>query len=142
MADDEFRAIEGDAPARREQMVRRALRDLTANLLRVTRGAGQPGLIGRQAITLLDALAECQRETGFLPDLGGFLTEPVMRLDFDSSDRRVAQTEIIGGALQIAASRLLGQLTQERRGEQELRDGLRRWNEATAARKHRPSINR
>jgi hypothetical protein len=140
MADDDdktgFRVIEGDANPALERvtyMVGSALRELTANLLRVTRGAGRDYEIPTQAIALIEALQEyVKQRPNHLPNLGGFLTEGLGEIDFDTPRPVAAKYDITRGVLQIVASRLLGQDLQERHGEKELNDGLRRWDEAIA----------
>jgi hypothetical protein len=57
--------------------------------------------------------------------------------DFDASKWHHAQQRIIRGALQITASRLLGQSTQERNGQNELHDGIGDLERARAARQAR-----
>ena len=47
-------------------------------------------------------------------------------------DRQEADVEIVRGALQLTASRLVGQHTQEIRGEYEMHDGARRLVDAMA----------
>src|SRR6516165_8102581 len=113
MADDDdktgFRVIEGAANPELQQAERRvswSLRDLTANLLRVTRGAGKAHEIPKQVIALVEALQEYVKHSTSLPDLGGFLTEPLRdEIDFDTESPRSAEQEIISGALQVVASR-------------------------------------
>jgi hypothetical protein len=46
-----------------------ALRELTANLLRVTRGAGSAGEIARQAQAPLDGLIKYREAVGIYPSL-------------------------------------------------------------------------
>jgi hypothetical protein len=47
--------------------VERTLRELTANLMRVTRGAGRPFQIGQQAQGLVEALIAYRDATGLYP---------------------------------------------------------------------------
>lgn len=109
------------------------LTELTANLLRVTRGAGKPYEIGRQAVALINAMQNHWDVVGQYPSSD----ELTVALDIDPSREFLegggeefyeevhAQQQVIRGALQIAASRLLSQRTQESAGERELREGTR-----------------
>jgi hypothetical protein len=109
-----------------------ALRDLTANLIRVSRGAG-PHEIGLQAEALIEALVAYRDAAGNFPwseDLANILTvepdpEIMERMNDDHLDQVDAEQAIIRGSLQIAASRLLGQELQESAGHRELYGGLR-----------------
>jgi len=109
-----------------------AVRELTANLIRVTRGAGRPHYIGRHAQALIDALLEYRNAAGHFPsseDLSNALAidvDPaiVEQMDDDNYTEMCARHSIIGGSLQIAASRLLGQKTQERAGEHQMYRGV------------------
>jgi len=108
------------------------LRNLTANLLRVTRGAGKPYEIGRQVQALLEAIVEYNDRTGHFPSEAVFtesLTaergpEVMERLSDLQHEEDWAEQRIIRGSLQITASRLLGQNTQERHGHHEMLDGF------------------
>lgn len=113
--------------------LRWALRDLTANLLRIVRGAGRPYSIGQQVPALIAAL------TGYRDAVGHWPRSEVVTemLSIDRSrewrqrahdsvlDRFYAEEQIIRGALQQAASRLVDQRLQERAGESEIYDGIR-----------------
>lgn len=109
------------------------LRNLTANLLRVVRGAGKPHEIAEQAGELVLAVAAYQKAFGHWPpswELSEMLSidqpqEGLARLEGHEWSRAHAEHTIVRGALQIAASRLIGQSTQERAGESEMLDGVR-----------------
>ena len=111
--------------------VRLALVDLTANLLRVMRGSGKSNYLGAQACEFLQALNAYEEIAGFYPDswsLENVLSiqrEPSARLSADELLKHEAEATMLQGALQVVASRLLGQLTFQRRGEKELYDGIR-----------------
>jgi hypothetical protein len=96
-----------------------ALRQLTANLLRVTRGAGRPSEVPAQALSLLEPCQEF-RQVGH-----------------DAPDFNHAVHTIVRGALQMTASRLLGQLTQERTGENEFYDRIDDFQRERAAERAR-----
>jgi hypothetical protein len=140
MADDdkpdkpELRVIEGGGLRPRsvqELAVVHTLRVLTANLLRVTAGGGKPWEIPEQAIMFAQAMYAYQGKTGTWPNLSANLRGPVMAVDFNLEStrfvRRYEQNQAIGGALRIAASRLLGQRTPERRGENQMLDYIAAW---------------
>jgi hypothetical protein len=110
-----------------------ALRELTANLLRVVRGAGKRYYIAHQAQTLLEKMAAYREGVGCLPssdELTAMLDidKPSQALDGMSDDQLdvlYAEAQIISGALQLAASRLLDQSLQIAAGHREMRDGAR-----------------
>lgn len=123
-----------------EDQVSWALRNLTANLLRIIRGAGKPHEIVEQSARLTQALVEYQEAVGHWPpshELSEMLSidhPGEWRSQSNSSERDFLEaTEcIVRGALQKAASRLIGQLTQERAGGRELYDGVRDLENARA----------
>jgi len=115
-------------------LVRHALLTLTANLMRVTRGAGKEWDLVHNAVAFLKAVAEYQEQVGRSPSLGDLLSvnprwEPggERRAKLNIADRRRMDAEdlIICGALQIVASRLLGQPSTEAQGGRELHEGVR-----------------
>jgi hypothetical protein len=123
-----------------------ALRELTANLLRVCRGAGKPYEIGSQANAVVEAIVTFRKATGSFPDSYGLTNmlrsphalEKLLDKGVDPTNHEdyLARTDavqtIVRGALQIAASELLGQRTQVTRGEDELYQGigaLEKWRE-------------
>lgn len=127
------------ARERAMQRVRNELQEITANLIRVVRGAGRPHEIARQSLALTEALTAYQAAAGMLPlgdDLAAVIQpeEPGLH-DWRAEDqvRHYARQRVIDGALQVAASRLLGQLTQERAGEREMHDGMVQIEEMRAA---------
>lgn len=109
------------------------LRELTANLMRVTRGAGKPDQIGPQCAKVVELLVQYRVSKGCYPsaydlqailDLDVTLTpEQVERHRRDGFSR--AERQIVRGSLQVAASSLLGQRAQESRGEDEIQQGIR-----------------
>lgn len=108
------------------------LRELAANLLRVIRGAGKPYDLPQDAASFVRAVVAYQEAAGHgVPsdELSAMLTDAVDqdidRAQGDESDRAYAERKIMRGCLQIAASRLLGQRTQESAGDSELYDGAR-----------------
>jgi hypothetical protein len=120
--------------ARKEGLasVRAALRELTANLLRIMRGAGRPYNVVGQLGALVDALVrfEEKTESALLPnEIADFLSIERDQQFRDSIsdaglDRIDAEQLVLRGAIQIAASRLLSQRTQESIGHHEMYDGI------------------
>jgi hypothetical protein len=96
------------------------LRELTANLLRVARGAGQPYAVMQQSVAFLEACEEYRDKLQRHPS-DHFTQMLNTGPDFDAPDLNHAEHTIVRGALQMTASRLLGQVTQERNDGNELR---------------------
>lgn len=109
-----------------------ALREMTSNLMRVIRGAGKPGMIGQHTQAFIQALVSYRDAAGMMPspeDLTEILSvdeDPKIIAVLENPElRRVdAKQRIVRGALQLAASRLVGQKTQESAGEHEMYDGI------------------
>jgi hypothetical protein len=116
------------ARERATEEVRWALQDMAANLLRVVRGAGRPHEVGLQAGRLIEALAAYREVAGMFPhayDLTRFLSvnrdeEMLARCSKDERARAYEEERVVRGALQVAASRLAGQKTQEAAGHHEM----------------------
>lgn len=106
--------------------------ELSANLLRIIRGAGRAYEIRDQLIGVLQAMEEYRSVTGH-----GVPSDVISKaLDFHEPEwveklgdlewqRYMAKRQIIRGALQIAASELLGQRTQVAAGDTQLHEGIR-----------------
>jgi len=131
------------------------LRDLTANLLRITRGGGKPHLLAKQFKSCLNvfaayadahqALPSAELIFGILnPDETFLANRPWiedMRAaarkitndeDVGQTEREQAMQRIRGGALQAAAAMLLDQLTQKSAGEKTIYEGIRLLDKARA----------
>lgn len=110
-----------------------AVRELTANLLRVTRGAGRAYEIGSQAQSLVDAFMAYRAAAGYFPSSDEISRALSVSYDGDVERNLSAndlawlhgERAVVRGSLQIAASRLLGQATQEAAGSSEMHKGLR-----------------
>ncbi|PJR16786.1 hypothetical protein [Sinorhizobium meliloti] len=108
-----------------------ALLVLAANVIRVVRGAGKPDDIIFQCNDVVKAAVEYKDKVGrFVSShsVAGALRLPRERVDdYDSfhGQRQLAMREMMDGSLQVVASRLLGQLTQEHRGEREMFEAFR-----------------
>lgn len=108
------------------------LRELAANILRVVRGAGKSHAIGSQCVAVLKAFQDYRDKVGHWPssfEMDEALSIRPQERPNETYDEywewRHAQEDIVRGGLQIAASRLVGQGTQEQRGRSDLMDGVR-----------------
>ncbi|MFT8246599.1 hypothetical protein [Roseomonas sp. BN140053] len=129
----------------REQVVR-ALRELAANLLRVIRGAGKPWTLGQDAaevVIAIEAYQEIAGPTLFADDIAAALRiqehyRHLPSLSSREAERLDAEEQVVRGALQVVASKLLGQRTQEAAGDDEMHRGIREFGEirAEAKREH------
>lgn len=109
------------------------LRELAANFMRVIRGAGKPHEIGRQCVRVVERFNSYRDAHGCYPS--SFEIMEALRLNKDESYLERcseesltwyhAEKKMVRGALQVAASQLLGQLTQERAGDSEMFEGMR-----------------
>lgn len=115
---------------RAKEEIRRAIRTLTANLLRVTRGAGRPYDLPKQTHRLSEAFTALAAADGSLDpaELNHMLDLEDRELMAKLKDREWAwehaQITMVHGALQMAASELMGQRTQYAAGQTELFNGL------------------
>lgn len=110
--------------------VGQGLREMTANLLRVARGAGRPELIVAQATALVALFAAYRDAAG--EDLKPSNIAEALRLEHIVADEEEfwpewdgAVREMVNGALQVAAAELLGQQAQAATGRRELFAGYR-----------------
>jgi hypothetical protein len=117
-----------------ETIANQALCELAANLLRVIRGAGAPDSIYGQAFDFCKGVSEFYQLSGKIPDgktharaldvSKDVNSETYRSCDVASKMMLLAEEEMVQGALQIVASRLVGQSTQESKGENELFSGV------------------
>ena len=125
--------------ARRD--VSQALRELAANLLRVTRGAGKSYALIGQAIEFVEAVQAYEQKVGQRLDpaaLEAMLRYRDAEENSEASpydDVEFAKREISRAGLQVVASRLLRQSTQISRAESDLVDAIRYYREAIEAAK-------
>lgn len=107
------------------------LRDLAANIIRVVRGAGKSYDIANQCALVIKAFHQYREQVGCWPssweiDQALSIREETENPTYDDAwEREHARDSIIRGALQVTASRLVGQNTQEQRGRSEMMDGVR-----------------
>lgn len=111
-----------------------SLRLLTANLIRVTRGAGDGYKIGKQTSELLEAAQQYRDAFGHWPSDADYSRALHHTEDRDPEYgpyqwRQDALNQIIRGSLQVAASRMLDQPLQVSAGEREMDNGLRYYSE-------------
>jgi hypothetical protein len=106
------------------------LRELAANLIRVVRGAGKSYEIVGQCVAVIEAFQKYREKVGYLPsswemDQALSIHQDDEKAIYDEAwEREDAVETMVCGALQIAASRLVDQRTQEHRGRSELMDGF------------------
>lgn len=119
-----------------------ALRVLTANLLRVTRGAGRAWEVPGQLADCITTLHEYQQATGHGMsdfDISKMLNvqEDFLGRGFDDEDWDWygGIEEAMRGGLQMAASRLLGQRIQQQAAEKEILRGVQSVERAREARR-------
>lgn len=114
-----------------QETVDSRLRALAANIIRVVRGAGRPDDIIDQCNDVLKAAIEFDEKAGRFAS--SHSVAAALRLDHERIDdydsfegqRRLAMRQMMDGSLQVAASRLLNQLTQGRRGEADMFEAYR-----------------
>ena len=118
------------AEARALKLIRGPLRKLACNIIRVVRGAGKAWEIAAQAVAVLESFEEYRSIVGHYPSDYEIREALLVREEPPSGprDREIrwsyAIEDIIAGSLQMAASRLAGQPTQERAGESEMFKGF------------------
>jgi hypothetical protein len=113
--------------------VKRTLRELTANIMRVARGAGKPGLIERQAAAFVKALIKYDEITGLSAPPDDLAKVLYTELDAEliewstggNTAQHYAEETVIRGSLQITASRLLNQHLLAQAGKNEMLAGIR-----------------
>ncbi|RWM94615.1 MAG: hypothetical protein EOR86_15575 [Mesorhizobium sp.] len=107
------------------------LRDLASNIIRVVRGAGKSYEIVGQCVAVIKAYQQYRETIGCLPD--SWEIDRILSIQPAGADgeqygerweREHARETIVRGSLQIAASRLAGQNTQEQRGRSEMMSGV------------------
>ena len=113
------------------------LKSLAANMMRICRGAGKPERLLEDCIAVAEAFSAYRDVFGHWPS--SFSIQKILTIENEVLARRFEQGEqldgenldwllgidtLIRGSLQMAASRLAGQGTQEARGSDELFQGL------------------
>jgi hypothetical protein len=130
------------AAAAKEQFALR-LQELAANIIRVARGAGRAYEVPLQIFRCAELLQEYREASGFgLSDqevssmLGVRQDHYSPGQDWFAAATADAAERIMRGGLQVAASRLVEQRTQERAGRNEMLDGARALENAKAERRN------
>jgi hypothetical protein len=104
------------------------LSQLAANMLRVVRGAGRPAELEPQMAAVIAIFDRYRAATGAFP--GHYEIVEAISLRAEANARKHtdkwshAIDDIVQGSLQIAASQLLGQSTQEAAGRHEVMEGV------------------
>lgn len=128
---------------RAEREVAGAIRELAANLLRVIRGAGKPHEIEMQVQAALEAFIHYRDLVGTPapPDIvcrgidGWTDTATDAPLAEEALHEQELLNSILQGALQVVASRLLGQLTHETRGRRQMHSAIHELSDLHAHRR-------
>lgn len=121
-----------DAKREAEEEVGFAIRELAANLMRMTRGAGKPHESGTQANNLVKAYLAYKETVGHWPP-SDLLTIALRLYRYDATlghsdaelDNQFSMEQIVHGSLQLAASTLLDQPLQISAGKDQLHNGIR-----------------
>ncbi len=119
------------AAARARAEFDRILRSLAGNIMRVSRGAGRPEEIIWQLADVLQAVQVHYDCFGSFPSTSDIQTSlrvdgggPSVQLLDGKPGTEYAFQQIVRGSLQIAASKLLDQRSQESAGRSEMMDGI------------------
>jgi hypothetical protein len=129
--DEEIAARKAEEAANQaREQVRRALHTLAASLLRTMRGAGDPENLELHAAAFLAAAEEYRSIAGHGVPVGEVRADLSIVDENAESGISAARESILSGSLGIAAARLLGELTQERLGSNDLSKGLLAWKQA------------
>lgn len=117
-----------------EQMIGSGLRQLTANLIRISRGSGSLHEVEAQVMELAELFAKHRNITshGVSPHIfdKALNYDPVTSLeDQETATLQRVRSQIVRGALQIAASALVDNNTTKHQGETELLEGQLQWEE-------------
>lgn len=128
-------AAENDQKTVDREMAKRdikwPLRELAANIIRVVRGAGKSYEIAGQCLEVIEAFQRYRDKVGHWPssweiDEALSIRDERENNAYDEAwERECARESVVRGCLQVAASRLMGQNTQEQRGRSEMMEGVR-----------------
>ncbi|WP_420335562.1 hypothetical protein [Roseibium sp.] len=110
----------------------KVLKNLAANLFRVSRGAGKPFSVASDCAAVIEAYEDYRNAVGHYPTSHEVSTALDFKKDIETPpsddplyDREFAIDCIISGSLQLVASKFLGQRLQISAGEKELIEGVR-----------------
>lgn len=108
--------------------VEAAVQELATNILRIARGAGKPERLIDHAVRYVEAARDFFQAHGCwpVPELHDYLDIERKLSVHEPRERAWCRGEdlMVRGALQVAASRLAGQRTQESAGQSEMFEGL------------------
>lgn len=117
-----------------EGFMEASIRQLAANLMRISRGSGTLYDVEAQVMELADLFAQHHVITSH--GVSPHIFDKALRYDptISSVDKELAEfqrarSQIVEGALQLVASELLNNNTTKHQGEEELREGQIRWKE-------------
>ncbi len=108
----------------------RAVIEMAANIIRIVRGAGKPHELIKQCADVVNRAVDFDDVSGRFPSdysISIALDPPKDPLEYHDDywfARKIAHQSMIRGALQVAASRLVGQSLQERSGENEMENAF------------------
>jgi hypothetical protein len=138
------------AKKRAEEEIGIELRALAANLLRVIRGAGKAYDLARDMSSCLKAFQvyydthnvwpdsyRLEKALDFDPDEYSRLKPDMDEAAMDQWQIKTADNEVCRAALQIVASKLIGQRTQEHQGHSDLYSAIRSLDESREKRRAR-----
>ena len=155
MADPPIRLVseqsESDiAKKRAEEEIGIELRALAANMLRVIRGAGKAYDLARDMSTCLKAFqgyydahnvrpdsSRLQKALNFDPDEYSRFNPGMDEAGMEQWHIQTAENEVCRAALQVIASKLIGQRTQDHQGHNDLYSAIRSLDEAREKRRAR-----
>ncbi len=138
------------AAKRAEEKLGHHLREVAANLMRCARGAGKPWDIEQHIGALSEAFTDYREATGHgvptriahahLDIQRGTMSvrsDDLASTGYDGHAQMLEEAEevMLRGALQVVASRMVGQPLQEGRGKDQMLAGVRMRDEAIAERK-------
>ncbi|WP_425419626.1 hypothetical protein [Oricola indica] len=104
--------------------IEQPLKKLMANLLRVARGAGEPDAIVLQCDDVVSSFQEVQRVCGRWPDAHEISKIFNLKPQITGDEFYDGFEIMLGGAVRMAAARILGQMTHETRARSEMMDGF------------------
>lgn len=114
------------------------LRELAANIMRVSRGAGDPYKVILQCLAVVEGARSYHDKCGDWPEAADVTSaldfhDPQLR-DYTRTydERRSSIEDIVEGALRLAAGRIVRQKLQEDHGEKDLKQAIRRLEEHRA----------
>lgn len=117
-----------------ERMLEARICRLAANFMRISRGSGTLYEVETQVMELADLFAKHRNITSH--GVSPHIFDKALSYDPDISleDQELAEfqrvhSQIVKGALQLAASELLGNNTTKHQGEEELREAQVKWEE-------------